>query len=380
MSGFNIVCSQKTEYTLVSNDFIDYFLGKANDAQIKVYLYLLRHKYCEQGSSVHVLADFFNFTEKDVLRALSFWEREGIMKIDYDEAQQPVTITLCDFFVKQKSPTVEESTHSSHTFAGGNGNGHPFYENSAPKEAVVNRDYEIKDKEKEDLKTYIFEKPDYTLEQLEGFQAKDQTRELVFIAESYLGKTLSSNDLRTLFYISETLHFSLDLMDFLLQYCIDRGKRDFRYIEKVAVDWAKNNITTPHEADSYATKYNKDVYTVMNALGKSSLPTPKEVDFIRRWYQIYGFTSDVVLEACERTVLATDTHRFEYADRILENWKNAGVHHVPDIDKLDAEHKRRKAVSSGNVNNGNDKNRFNQFHQNEYNFEDLEKELVYTGV
>ena len=171
------------------------------------------------------------------------------------------------------------------------------------------------------------------------------------------------------------MNFSLDLIDFLLQYCIDRGKRDFRYIEKVAIDWAKNNITTPQMADTYSSRYNKDVYTVMNALGKSSLPTPKEVDFIRRWYQIYGFTSDIVLEACERTVLATDKHRFEYADKILTNWNEAGVHHKPDIARVEAEHKQKKPVSSGNTTN-----KFNQFKQNEYDFESLEKELLYTGA
>ena len=89
----------------------------------------------------------------------------------------------------------------------------------------------------------------------------------MFIAESYLGKTLSANDVRSILFISDELHFSFDLIDYLLQYCIDRGKKDFRYIEKVAISWAQADITTPTQAQTYAMKYDKDTYVVMNALG-----------------------------------------------------------------------------------------------------------------
>ncbi len=47
---------------------------------------------------------------------------------------------------------------------------------------------------------------------------------------------------------SDNLHFSFDLIDYLIQYCVGRGKRDFRYIEKVAVSWAEKGITTVRDA------------------------------------------------------------------------------------------------------------------------------------
>ena len=166
-------------------------------------------------------------------------------------------------------------------------------------------------------------------------------------------------------------------MDYLLQYCIDRGKKDFRYIEKVAISWAQNQITTVSQAQNQVTKYDKDTYTVMNALGKTNQPTMKEAEFIKRWYQIYGFTSDVILEACERTVLATDKHRFEYADKILKSWQSFGVHHKNDIAKADAAFElRKKNSASSTAGKVNSQNRFNQFTQNDYDFDALEKELL----
>ena len=162
-------------------------------------------------------------------------------------------------------------------------------------------------------------------------------------------------------------------MDYLLQYCIDRGKKDFRYIEKVAISWAQAHITSPNEAQLCVNRYDKQVYTVMNALGKSATPTPKEVEYVKRWYQVYGFSADIILEACERTVLATDKHRFEYADKILNSWKAAGVCHKPDIAKADASFGNRKRSTPSSFVS---RNKFNQFQQNDYDFDALERDLL----
>lgn len=321
MGQFQIINQLNIDCTLVANSFIDSFLADANDAQVKVYLYLLRHQNTSEKCSVSAIADFFNYTEKDVLRALTYWEKKKVLELTHnDKKEQPLTKTV---------------TYMSNTST--------------------------------------FVKPEYSLDQLAEFKSRESTSELMFIAESYLGKTLSANDVRSILFISDELHFSFDLIDYLLQYCIDRGKRDFRYIEKVAISWAEAHITTPEQAQSQSMKYDKDTYSVMNALGKNNQPTPKEVEYIKRWYQIYGFTSDVILEACERTVMATDKHRFEYADKILNSWKSFGVHHKTDIAKADAAFAAAKkktptpAVS---------KNKFNQFQQNEYDFDALEKELL----
>ena len=164
----------------------------------------------------------------------------------------------------------------------------------------------------------------------------------------------------------------MDLIDYLVQYCVDRGKKDFRYIEKVAVSWAQSGISTPEQAQKHSYKYDKTVYEIMNALGKTTSPTSKEVDFIQRWLREFGFEMEVILTACERTVMATDRHRFEYADSILGNWYKTGIRHKSDILKAD-ENFRRTKISQPKP-SGNSK--FNQFKQNAYDFEALEQELL----
>jgi DnaD/phage-associated family protein len=169
------------------------------------------------------------------------------------------------------------------------------------------------------------------------------------------------------------LKFSDDLVDYLVQYCLEQGKKDFRYIEKVAVNWAEEGITTPKQSQKHSGRFDKNVYAIMNALGKSSTPTLKELEFINRWIKDYAFTADVIFEACERTVLATDKHRFEYAERILESWKKENVHNKADVYRIDDLYRQRSKAAipkAGTV------NKFNQFTQNSYDFEQLEKELL----
>jgi DnaD/phage-associated family protein len=110
----------------------------------------------------------------------------------------------------------------------------------------------------------------------------------------------------------------------------------------------------------------------MNELGKCGSPTTKELEFINRWTKDYGFSTDIILEACDRTVLATDNHRFEYAESILSSWLREGVHYKADIRRIDDTYQQRRRSQSKSYSG----NKFNNFTQNSYDFSILEKELL----
>ena len=78
----------------VSIFFIDEFLADANDAQTKIYLYLLRMTGANCPTNISDIADKFNHTEKDVCRALRYWEKKGILSLDYDKNGGIVGIRL----------------------------------------------------------------------------------------------------------------------------------------------------------------------------------------------------------------------------------------------------------------------------------------------
>lgn len=338
--------------TLISNRFIDEYMKDANDAQLKIYLYLTRMMSAKQETSISDIADKFNHTEKDVLRALKYWEKQQLLSLDYDTGKNLVGIHLKDLQSNLEAEAVQSA--------------------QKPLVSIISTQTTLRTEEI--TAPTVYEKPNYSLDELKSFKNTEEASQILFIAESYLGKTLSANDIKTIFFFYDKLNFSTDLVDYLIQYCVERDKKDFKYIERVAINWAEQGITTPKQAAALSKKYDKTVYTIMKTLGKANLPTNKEVEFITKWSKEFGFSLDIIIEACDRTVLATDSHRFEYADSILTNWHKAGVHHKADIEVCDKNFKKTKTavVSNKTVTS----NKFNQFPQRSYDFDKLEEELL----
>lgn len=349
MNQIKIYKENEADYTSISNLFIDEYMPAANDAQVKIYLYLVRVMSSNLPTSISDIADKFNYTEKDVLRALKYWEKASILSLDFDENKTLTGIRMENLLGKKKSSSY-----------------------SAPILSIVPKISTASVPEvKEEPESGVPAKPTYNASDLAEFKKRASSEQLLYVAETYIGKPLSVADIKSIIYFSDELHFSDDLIDYLIQYCVERGKKDFRYMEAVAIGWAEAGITTPKQAKRQTTKFDKAVYEIMNALGKTSSPTNKEMEFITRWTKDYGFSNDIITEACERTVLATDSHRFEYADGILSNWSNAGVKKKDDIISLDEMYRKKRSTPKAVTGN-----RFTQYPQREYNYEALEKELL----
>ena len=359
MARLTIYKDNNTDATLVSNRFIDEYMKDANDAQLKIYLYLLRMFHANLPTSVSDIADTFNHTEKDVIRALKYWEKNKLLMLEYDEDKNLVGIQLAEL----TAPNAKSARNLTLSSA-------PMASMTAE---VAPISVETKELSAKAEKESPYAKPDFSRDQIKEFSNRESTKQLMFIAEQYLGRPLSPAEMKSILFFKDTLHFSDDLIDYLIQYCVEHGKKQFSYIEKVAIKWAEEGISTPKEAKKAATKFDKSVYAIMNELGKSGSPTNKEMEFINRWTKEYGFSTDIIIEACERTVLATDKHRFEYAEGILSSWKRDNVHHKNDILKMDDLHQQQKQKKSAKSASNN---KFNQFTQNNYDFEALEKELL----
>ncbi|MBQ7919552.1 MAG: DnaD domain protein [Lachnospiraceae bacterium] len=359
MARLKIYKDKHGDSTVIPNIFIDEYMEDANDTQLKVYLYLIRMLNAGMATSVSDIADKFGHTEKNVLRAMKYWEKRQLLSLEYDDEKNLVGVQICDL-TRQESPSCELKLQAAEAALT------PVKEATtkvAPTEATA-----------KEAPTFV--KPSYSAEQMKNFCDDESIEELLFLAQTYVGKTLTPSEMKTVIFFSDVLHFSNDLIDYLLQYCVELGKKDFRYMEKVAISWAQQGISTPEEAYEASNKYNKSVYTIMNALGKSNSPTNKEMEYIIRWTRDYGFSNDIIIEACDRTVLATDKHRFEYAEGILKNWKLNDVKQKEDISKIDAQYQKSRTRTSTPKASVTTNNKFNQFAQNTYDFAELERELL----
>ena len=284
---FTIYSENDRGSTLVSNLFIDQYMKDANDAQLKVYLYLLRMMNAGRTTSISDMADRFNHTEGEVIRSLRFWERRGLIELEYSAAGELMSLRMLsprqdgrqaypvpfrgtaaagsaaderDDYEEDSRPApavprLQAMAIPSQHSAAGQGAASPQY--SVPAQASDHAD-DASEREAavSSGRGTSFRQPDAA--SVEAFRSSAKRAQLLFVIEQYIGKPLAPSEVESVYYISEQLHFSDALIDYLLQYCIDRGKKDFRYIQKVAVNWAEHGITTPKQAERAVSNFGKN--------------------------------------------------------------------------------------------------------------------------
>ena len=116
----------------------------------------------------------------------------------------------------------------------------------------------------------------------------------------------------------------------------------------------------------------------MRAFGQGKrLPAPEEETYMKKWLREYKLPLDVVITACERTIMRTGGVSFLYADKILQQWHQAGVKSQADIAKQDeafaAKRAQQKSSEQPRQTAPQRQNRFINYTQREWDYNELER-------
>lgn len=395
MSLISLQNSSELEVTILSNRFIDNFMPRANGEFVKVYIYLLRAVSSSPSSfSLEHMADRLFCTERDIFRALKYWEGEKILSLTYTTDRQLSGITLLEPFAD--AGHMESSASSENIFSTAGTSSSPVsaqmaagisqpvaLTGSAPKNvSLSSSNSAVSGGTSSELSTSADYIRSLTPDHISELKQNEEVSQLLYIAEQYLAKTLTPTEMQKIFFFYDELHMSADLIEYLVEYCVSRGRKSMRYIETVALAWTRGGVTTVEMARDASSRFSKDYYTILKAMGISGRnPVENEISYIDTWRKTYGFDLELIQEACSRTVLSTGQPSFQYADKILSGWKKKNVHTLEDVRLLDAEHKKRqleKAVSRKKqpAAQSQSNNRFNNFHQRDYDFTEYEKRLL----
>lgn len=394
MSLISLQNSSELEVTILSNRFIDNFMPRANGEFVKVYIYLLRAVSSPSSFSLEHMADRLFCTERDIFRALKYWEGEKILSLTYTTDRQLSGITLLEPFAD--AGHMESSASSENIFSTAGTSSSPVsaqmaagisqpvaLTGSAPKNvSLSSSNSAVSGGTSSELSTSANYIRSLTPDHISELKQNEEVSQLLYIAEQYLAKTLTPTEMQKIFFFYDELHMSADLIEYLVEYCVSRGRKSMRYIETVALAWTRDGVTTVEMARDASSRFSKDYYTILKAMGISGRnPVENEISYIDTWRKTYGFDLELIQEACSRTVLSTGQPSFQYADKILSGWKKKNVHTLEDVRLLDAEHKKRqleKAVSRKKqpAAQSQSNNRFNNFHQRDYDFTEYEKRLL----
>lgn len=371
MNTIRLQSAQEPVTTTVSNAFIDYYMPQASGSYVKVYLYLLRCLSCQpENFSISFLADRLEHTEADVLRAIRYWEKMGLLTITEDASHSISSITITNPVAKELAAVqTDVSITKSET---------PLSDTRTFPSDTENTSYQPP------------EHPAYTAEQITELTNNDEVQWIMNIIEIYLERPLKPKDTQLILYLYDSIGFSTELIMYLYEYCISKGKKNSSYIETVALAWAEQGISTVEQAEEANTLFNTNHSAITKAFGLNRTPGTIEKQYIDKWLSKYSFPVDIIVEACNRTLLNTQKADFKYTDKILEVWYTKGVKSPDDIKRLDSEFNAAKAAKTTNQTGSHSytntaggtpstssgkgtSNRFHAFPQRSYTQEDYEE-------
>ncbi len=408
MTEISLHTAEEKTGVYVSNTFIDTFMKDANGEYVKIYLYLLR-ALSESGKdfSIAGMADALEHTTKDITRALHYWERANLLRLEYNAVGELTGICLLDpdkpRVVLREEPEVVRQQVMDTSYM--NVQQAPVRSIIPQQQQMVSQQVTVQDdgrkqavSQKASLSPEIMsmnisipanvvqmpprqgfaQSPDhsYSPDEITLLGKDDSVREILFVTESYMGHPLSPSETNTVLYWYDGMGMSSDLIEYLVEYCIERGHKNIRYMNRVAIGWDEEGIATKEDAVSRIKTHNSLYKTVRKAFGimGRELTSPEE-KYIDTWQQGYGFTIEVIEEACERTIMKAHTPSFAYADSILKSWYESGVKQLKDVAAVDEAYSKKEKPKKAKLNVVQN-DRFHNFQEQKYDYDAIERKLL----
>lgn len=347
-----------TSIVSLPSEFIDKYMLKANGDYIKVYLFMLRN--ADRLINPEIIADALELTIKDVERAIAYWCKSGIL-IEKEEniAKLGNGDDFEEILLTKNLPSKEELEEARRILNAAN----EIY-----RRREITKDAEKKSEEDntdepdtaldETLETQTGDEvkkeenpieeppepkppklPDRSLVDLPKLKSDEDFQELVFCVQTYTEKIFSPTDTEKLAYLYDVVGMSKDLLEYIAEISVQKGKKSISYIEKIALSFHEKGITTVEEAKEDNVKFYNENRAVLKAFGiYDRVLAPVESRFVKKWFDEYCFSPEIVVEAINRTVINTSSQSFTYADGILTRWYKENVRTLADIKALDEKH------------------------------------------
>ena len=143
-----------------------------------------------------------------------------------------------------------------------------------------------------------------------------------------LGKPLSPSDMETLVYLYDTAALPAEVILLVVAYAVGQSKASMRYIEKTALGWADQGITTMEAAEQYLCRIRKRqecAEQIRVLLQMPAEPTVAQAERAMVWLTEWNMSEGLIRLACDQCVAVTGGCNFSYIHKVLEHWHADGV-------------------------------------------------------
>ncbi|MFR1423735.1 MAG: DnaD domain protein [Clostridium sp.] len=412
--------------TTIYNSFIEDYMPAANGSYVKVYLYIAKCLQAKESNfSISSLADQLENTEKDILRALMYWEKKGLMSLNRDKATGEILgLEMLIPFAERDFDTYENTAKESAASLGVDSDlsetgaldrrNSDFSETGALDRrnsdlsetgALDRRNSDFSETDAANTSTYESSGTDAPSnvnsdvhrasnsaqennssavkpiqvppEQIQELSANEDFVWVCNVVESYLERPMKPTEIQLITYLYGTLHFSRELILHLYDYCISMGKTACNYIQTVALSWHEQGIKTPEQAQNASVRYLASYNAVSKALGLGRGLAEIEKKYVDHWQNDWNMDLSVILEACNRTVLKLHHADFKYTEGILSHWNEQNVRTLQGVEQSDLHYaqtkeqkEKKKPSTSGKQ---TPRNQFQNFKQRDVSSEELQE-------
>ncbi|MBP1562778.1 MAG: DnaD domain protein [Oscillospiraceae bacterium] len=303
---------------------VDKYIKIAGENSLKLLLYLLRHG--GKNFSEDKLRSDLGFNEAGELEdAALFWIQRGIIRYENDGENRAL---------------FSEKT-----------------ENEQAEQLVITESVTQKAHAKEKIKPALVSSGDIA----KRINSDSEIKMLFDEAERLYAHPLKSNENQMLITITDHFGLNVGVSLMLLRYCFKIGKTTPAYILSCAQNWSDEGIDSVEAANDKILaleKNNSVCERLCAAMELKSKLTAKMKEFIRVWTEEWSFSEEMIMLCYEKTVNAKQEFKFEYANKILENWKNAGLFTKEAVQSAEAARKKpvKTASTAKNENSSFDVN------------------------
>ena len=282
----------------VPTDVVDKYIKIAGGSSLKVLLYFLRHS----GEQVtdEIISNALSISCEDVSDALAFWKEVGLLD-DTGGSFAPASASVRS--PQQSVATVQTSVSAAN-----------ITKEQAEFAAV---------------KAAALRTPEFTPAEIAGTVKSDDKVDFLFkTCETLYGRPLKHTEQNALITITEHIGLPTEVTLMLVHYCFSINKASPAFLKESAMNWMENGITDLASAEKHISmlqsRYSAE-NTVKSIFGINRALSQKEKDFIDLWFNVWGFSSDMIKLAYDINVNSKGKFAFPYINKILENWHTKGI-------------------------------------------------------
>lgn len=165
-----------------------------------------------------------------------------------------------------------------------------------------------------------------------------ESEEIAFLlreAQMKFGRGLRQSEASTLVWLADDEGMNIAVILMLIEFAKSEGKCTIGYIERMALDWVNDGVTTLSQAEEKICQLGAQRSAwgkVCSAMGlERRRPSKKELELAVKWVDQWNFGGEMLRAAYDKCVDATSKFSMSYVNKILEGWHKNGITTVDAI-------------------------------------------------